>query len=113
MEHIIVEAIGRNFMVDHVLAQSKIRRKVALITSGYACLVPIIANSDIVVTIPRAFATRVAANTPSVRMIEPPVNIPPVLVTQFWHRKFHNDARNQWLRRLVKDVVATQHEELE
>jgi DNA-binding transcriptional LysR family regulator len=110
LDHIIVDAIGRNWMVDHVLAQYKIRRKVVLFTTGYACLVPIISNSDLVVTIPRALGIRLASAMPTVRVIEPPVIIPPVLVTQFWHRKFHADVRNKWLRGVVKGVTAIQHE---
>jgi hypothetical protein len=47
------EAIGRNFVVDHSLARKKIQRKIVLVTSGYACLVPILSASDlVVVTVP-------------------------------------------------------------
>jgi hypothetical protein len=56
---------------------------------------------------------RLAATTPNLRVIEPPIHIPPVLVAQYWHRKFHNDVRNQWLRGVVKQVLAEHHEETE
>lgn len=110
LEHIIVEAIGRNLTVDQTLAEHKIHRKVALYTSGYACLAPIISNTDLVVTIPRALGMRLAATIPQLRVIEPPVQIPPVLVTQYWHRKLHNDARNSWLRNVLKETISEQHE---
>ena len=108
LEHIIVQAIGRNLVVDHALAHHKIHRRVALITSGYACLAPIISNSDLVVTVPLGLGLRLAATSPNLRVIEPPIAIPPVLVAQYWHRKFNNDVRSQWLRGIVREVVAAQ-----
>jgi DNA-binding transcriptional LysR family regulator len=111
LEHVVVEAIGRNLMVDHALAEKKIHRKVVLVTPGYACLVPIISNSDLVATVPWGLGKRLAANSPNLRVIEPPISIPPVLVAQYWHRKFHNDLRNQWLRSVVRDVLAAHSDE--
>jgi DNA-binding transcriptional LysR family regulator len=111
LEHIVVQAIGRNLVVDHALAQHKIHRKTVLVTSGYACIAPIISNSNLVVTVPLGLGMRLSATTPNLRLIEPPIDIPPVLVAQYWHRKFHNDMRNQWLRGVVKEVVAAQSEE--
>jgi DNA-binding transcriptional LysR family regulator len=111
LDHIIVEAVGRNLMVDQVLAKYKIHRKVALYTTGYACLAPIIANSDLVVTVSRALGTRIAATNAGLRVVELPVSIPTALVAQYWHRKYHNDIRNQWLRGVVKDVISIQHED--
>jgi DNA-binding transcriptional LysR family regulator len=110
LEHIVVEAIGRNFMVDHALAEKKIQRKIVLVTSGYACLVPILSASDLVVTVPWGLGKRLAATSPNLRVIEPPISIPPVLVAQYWHRKYHNDVRNQWLRSVVKEVLTLRHE---
>jgi DNA-binding transcriptional LysR family regulator len=108
LEHIVVQAIGRNLVVDHALAQHKIRRKVALITAGYACLAPIIAQSDLLTTVPLGLGLRMAASSPNLKVMEPPIDIPPVLVAQYWHRKFHNDIRNQWLRGVVREVVSSQ-----
>jgi DNA-binding transcriptional LysR family regulator len=110
LEHIVVQAIGRNLVVDHVLAHHRIHRKVALVTSGYACLAPIIANSDLITTVPLGLGLRLAASSPNLRVIEPPIEIPPVLVAQYWHRKFHTDMRNQWLRSVVKEIISTQPE---
>lgn len=110
MEHIIVDAIGRNLTVDQILTQNKIQRKVALIVSGYACLVPIISSSNLVVTIPRALGVRMAAATPGLKIMEPPVRIAPVIVAQYWHRKLQNEARNQWLRNTLKGIISQQHE---
>jgi hypothetical protein len=34
----------------------------------------------------------------------PPFEIAGFDVKQHWHRKFHHDARNQWLRRRVAEL---------
>lgn len=110
VEHIVVDAIGRNLTVDRILVQNKINRKVALIVSGYASLAPIISSSNLIVTLPRALGMRMAAATPGLKVMEPPVRIPPVIVAQYWHRKLQNEARNQWLRNTLKGIISQQHE---
>lgn len=113
LEHIVVDSPDRYLVIDHALAQRKIQRKVALVTSGYACLAAMISNSDLIVTVSLGLGTRLAATTPNLRVIDPPIDFPPVLVAQYWHRRFHNDARNRWLRGVVKKVLADEPEEWE
>jgi DNA-binding transcriptional LysR family regulator len=113
LEHIVVDSPDRNLVVDHALAHHKVRRKIALVASGYACLVPIISTSDLVVTVSLGLGARLAATAPNLRMIEPPIDFPPVLVAQYWHRRFHKDVRSQWLRSVVRQVLADQPEEWE
>lgn len=108
--HVVVDAIGRNLLFEQVLAEKKIQRKVVLTTSGYASLLPIISTSDLVVTVPRGLGKRLAEVSPVVKTIEPPVGVPSALVAQYWHRKYHNNARNQWLRSAVKAALAA-HED--
>jgi DNA-binding transcriptional LysR family regulator len=106
LEHIVVDSHDRNLVVEHALAHHKIRRKVALLVSGYACLAPIIANSDLIATVSLGLGRHLAANTPNLRIIEPPFDFPPVLVALYWHRTFHNDVRNQWLRGAIRQALA-------
>lgn len=104
--HVVVDAIGKNLLFEQALAEKKIQRKVVLTTQGYASLLPIISTSDLVVTVPAGLGQRLAATSPGVRTIEPPFGFPSALVAQYWHRKYHNNVRNQWLRSAVKEVLA-------
>lgn len=63
-------------------------------------LLPIIEGSDLVATVPRDLAN-ICAHHGGIRLVDPPFKSPVVEVHQFWHRRFHQDAANVWLRALV------------
>jgi DNA-binding transcriptional LysR family regulator len=35
------------------------------------------------------------------RIVEPPINIKPIQIRQFWHPRFHADPAVRWLRESV------------
>jgi DNA-binding transcriptional LysR family regulator len=100
--HALVRAESRTEeVVERYLARRRIRRRIALTTPHFASAPMIVAQSDLIVTVPEPLAryfTRVSAD---VRIIGMPFEPPRIALRQFWHRKFHDDARNAWLRNLV------------
>lgn len=63
----------------------------------------IVSTTDLVVTVPRKLAERVAEPF-GLCHIMPPIALPPLHTHVFWHRRFHQDAGNQWLRGLIADM---------
>lgn len=51
-------------------------------------------------TVPRKLAER-AAPPFGLQFVPPPLKLPALQTNVFWHRRFHQDAGNQWLRNLV------------
>lgn len=74
--------------------------------SHYLCLPTIIQACDAVATVPVVFATYLANAHPNLKVVEAPFSKVPVRCYQFWHSRFHNDPRNQWIRKMVKGALS-------
>jgi DNA-binding transcriptional LysR family regulator len=102
LEHAVVHAESRTEEVmERYLARRKIRRRVVLSTPHFASAPIIVAQSDLIVTIPEPLARYFARVSANVRTIGLPFEPPRIQLRQFWHRKFHHDQRNAWLRSRV------------
>lgn len=60
----------------------------------------ILADNDLLATVPRKLAESVAARF-GLRTLAPPIRIPALHTHLFWPRRFHRDAAHQWLRNLI------------
>lgn len=102
LEHAVVHAESRTEEVmERYLARKKIYRKVVLSTPHFASAPIIVAQSDLIVTIPEPLARYFARASTNLRAIGLPFEPPRIQLKQFWHRKFHHDQRNAWLRSRV------------
>ena len=105
LEHAVVHAESRTEEVmERYLARKKIRRKVVLSTPHFASAPIIVAQSDLIVTIPEPLARYFARVSANVRTVGLPFDPPRIQLKQFWHRKFHHDQRNAWLRSRVCEL---------
>ncbi|MGI4812395.1 MAG: LysR family transcriptional regulator [Janthinobacterium lividum] len=101
MGHAIVRAEGRSQEVfEKFLLKKGFKRSVVLSTSHFMSIPSIIARSDLVATVPLGLATAFS-QMPSIRMVKPPYEIPKFDLRTHWHRKFHNDPTNRWLREVI------------
>ncbi len=103
-EHVVVRPEGREHLVEQFLSTQRLDRKVVLEVSHFMSLLTVVAESDLLATIPLDLAQFFVAHG-KVRIIEAPVKAPEVQVHQFWHQRLHKDAANQWLRKLVHDTL--------
>jgi DNA-binding transcriptional LysR family regulator len=71
------------------------KRHVAVSIESYAVAPTILATSDLLCTLPRRFLTRF---TDTLDLFEPPVPLPPVEITAYWHPRNHEDPAHQWMR---------------
>lgn len=109
VEHAVVRAEGRTEeVIDSYLARKKLRRKVVLSTPHFASAPIIVAQSDLIVTIPEPLANYFASVSAGVRVVRLPFEPPRIGIKQFWHRKFHHDVRSRWLRALVYELFQEQ-----
>lgn len=99
LEHAVVHAESRTEeVIERYLSRRKLRRHIVLSTPHFASAPIIVAQSDLIVTIPEPLARYFARGAANVRMIGLPFDPPRIQLKQFWHRKFHHDQRNAWLR---------------
>lgn len=97
--HAVVRAESRTEEVmERFLAARGIQRRVVLASPHFASVPLVIAQSDLVVTVPEPLARYYASTGANLRIIGLPFKAPTMALKQFWHRRFQHDARNQWLR---------------
>jgi DNA-binding transcriptional LysR family regulator len=112
MEHAVVRAEGRTQEIfERFLERKKISRKIVLLTPHFLSLPMIIARSDLVTTVPHALALYFSRVSPDLMIARPPLDVAGFDLKQHWHRKFHNDSRNQWLRRHVVQLFNDETDE--
>jgi DNA-binding transcriptional LysR family regulator len=112
MEHAVVHAEGRSQEIfERFLDRKRIRRKVVLHTPHFLSIPIIIARSDLVATVPHALAIYFTRMSRDLAIAMPPFDIAGFDVKQHWHRRFHNDPRNRWLREQVAQLFNDETDE--
>ena len=110
-EHIVVKADNRaHEELELYLAKRKLRRYVKLMTPHYNSVPLLIGSSDMLVTMPGFLAMHAARLNPEVRVVTPTFKLPRFDVKQYWHRRFHLDPVNQWLRGLLSSLFQLEDE---
>lgn len=110
--HAVVRAEGRSQEVfEKYLERQRIERRIVLSTPHFMSLPVIVGKSDLIVTVPHAIGHYFSSIGANIRMVEPPLPIPCIELYQHWHRSYHHDARNRWLRGLVAQLFSDDRDE--
>lgn len=105
LEHVVVTLSGKTEeSYDSVIDNYGPRRKIYLSTPHFLTVPLIIErNPDLVSTVPRELG-RTFESYKAVRMVETPIKLPNFAIKQHWHPRYHHDAANIWLRKLLKET---------
>ena len=106
LSHVVVQPDGREHVFDLYLAQRGIKRKVVLELSHFMSLLPVIESSDLIATVPADLAD-VCQRYATIRKVAVPIKSPVIPLHQFWHRRFHKDPANIWIRGVVHSLFTT------
>ena len=101
--HALVRPAGRTHLFESHLDKRGIRLDVRVHVSHFTSLLTIIAESDLIATVPLDIA-RTFARLADVRVTEPPVKPPAFDLKQHWHRRYHKDPASIWLRHAVREL---------
>lgn len=102
--HLVVSSPGRTMEVfERFLDERKLSRRVALSVPHMLCVPFIIANSDLLVTVPQSVGL-VFQDFPGLRVVEPPLETPKIRVALYWSARFSKDPGNAWLRAVITDL---------
>lgn len=101
---VVLTPIRSQDLVERVIAQKGIHRRVALQTPHFMTVPFIVAGSDFCATVPAAVGAAEAA-TGVIQAVDTPFPAPRFPVKQFWHARFNGDHRNRWLRETVYRAV--------
>ena len=88
--------------VEEALAKLDLTHEVALRVPRLSALPFLIAQSDLIVTIPedlgQAFGKLI-----NIKLFKPPLKLPNFEIRQYWHERHHADAANKWMRTIIKN----------
>ena len=91
-------------MIDTLLEQQGLARRVALLVPHFASAPFVVAASDWIATVPERLAHLFAALR--LQLLPVPLEVPPFRMTMLWHERFDHDAAHTWLRELLVATAA-------
>lgn len=96
--HAIVDAEGTGHgIVETVFERAGLEPEVRMRLPHFLAAPFLVAETDLVVTVPQRLGEIFARVLP-LKLYAHPLAIPSFQVNQYWHRRYHKDPANQWLR---------------
>ena len=100
-DHAVVTHEGRSQEIfERRMSELNLDRRILLRSPHFMSVPLLVATSDMITVVPRAVGV-LYARLASLKLVEPPIEIPPIEIKQFWHRRVHNDPGVVWLRKLI------------
>lgn len=104
-QHVVVSPLGEANALDTLLGQKGVFREVRMVAQHYFAACQIVAASDLLLTVPKAYAEHVS---PLLAMaLQPlPIRIKAISILAYWHDAKDHDPAHAWFReRLVKSIT--------
>lgn len=104
--HVAIESAGTGHrVVEQALRAQRIERRVVLQVPGFLAAVMLVADSDLLCTVPSRLAQAAVASLP-VAAAPAPFDLPGFAIHQYWHPRVHRDAAVRWLRERIAERFA-------
>lgn len=87
-------------VVDETMARLNLSRDLTLRVPRFSALPFLIAQSDLIVTIPEDLGNTFS-KLMDIRLFPPPFALEPFEIKQYWHERLHAEPAFQWLRHVV------------
>jgi DNA-binding transcriptional LysR family regulator len=97
-------ATGHTALLQHALASAGIALEVALRVPSFLGVAQIVAETELIATVPRYYALAMQTREP-IRHMDVPYALPHYTVHQYWHARLHRDAGNVWLRKTITELM--------
>lgn len=109
-KHILITQTGVGLSrIDDALADQGLSRRISVLTRHYQLPRELVANSDMIVSLPRRIA-RYQARHLGLAVLDPPVELPEFQIGIAWGALDHQDVAHRWLRErisaIARDVLA-------
>jgi DNA-binding transcriptional LysR family regulator len=103
-KHVVITAPGTGHdLVEQTLDKLRVQRKVALSLPTLPGVGNLLANTDLVATVPERIA-QMLVRIAKVKSMTAPFRFPTFSIKQHWHERFQQDPANQWLRSMVAEL---------
>lgn len=99
-QHVAVSPLGESSALDMLLGQNGMFREVRLVCQHYFSACQIAAASDLLLTVPQAYASHLAGLLP-IAMRPLPMRLPAIPILAYWHDSKDDDLAHSWFRERV------------
>ena len=107
LSHLLVKPQGRSHdLFEMQLRKLGLQRRVQLLIPHFMSVPTILAETDLIVTLPDTVA-EYFAGFGQLRVIKPPISVPRYAISQYWHGRFHKDPANEWIRKQTAQLFQT------
>lgn len=106
--HILVRTGNTEPLVESALSQMRCRRNVRLEVAQYHIAAKVVAETDLIASVPR----NTARGFSNLKVFPLPFTVPTAEVRQFWHERNHHDPANQWLRKMIAAIITSDPSEI-
>jgi DNA-binding transcriptional LysR family regulator len=91
-------------LVEAALLDLRIRRGGGVTVPNFLVAPAVVARTNLLATVPERIARTFAASLP-LQVLDPPVPLPVLDVSLFWHERAHKDPLHRWMRDLVIEAA--------
>jgi len=108
--HVLVTPTGpvkHGEIIESALRSRRIDAQIAVQVAHFHSVAAIVAQSDLIATVPRGFAEAMPRDR--IRVFDTPIDLPRVRVSVYWHERYDKDPGNAWLRELYLRVTRAVH----
>lgn len=100
-QHLIVNSMESPYdKINQSLERLGIKTAAQFTVPHFVAVPYIVSSTDLLATVPQKMAERAAQHFNLVSS-KPPMRLPVLQTNLFWHRRFHQDDGNLWLRTLI------------
>ncbi len=102
---VTISGVGES-AVDVALLALDLTRHVALRVPHFLAGAMLVADSDMILTLPSRLARLLAKRLP-LALLELPLQVTRLSPAMIWHERFHGDPAHVWVRQQLVDIVAS------
>ena len=78
--------------------------RIAVRISHFHAVAALVGSSDLIATVPARLAQAMRQSS-AIKALPPPVPLPRIRVSLYWHERFHREPSNMWLRDIYTKVL--------
>jgi DNA-binding transcriptional LysR family regulator len=102
LQHIFVNPRGaaqHGAIVERALSRREVAAQIAVEVSHFNGVAALVTSSDMIVTIPSRLADMMK-HFANIKVLTPPISLPKIKMSLYWHERFHRDPGHIWLRNI-------------
>jgi len=95
-----------NFVIDEAIAKIGKQLVMTFQVQNFMTVPSSLIKTDIIASLPQSLAISLAEKLP-LQILEPPIRLPRIHYSAYWHERNQNDAGHKWLRQTVLESAQT------